>query len=106
MHGILILMQEWLLFAYGQTGAGKSYSMIGYGANRGIIPMVCEEIFQKIKKFERKGEKEYEITLSMLQIYNQKVQDLFVPTSKRPPTGLKIRENKTLGVYVEGLTKH
>ena len=40
--------------------------MIGYGANRGIIPMVCEEIFQKIKKFERKGEKEYEITLSML----------------------------------------
>jgi len=45
------------LFAYGQTGAGKSYSMIGYGANRGIIPLACEEIFQKIKKLERKGEK-------------------------------------------------
>lgn len=30
------------LFAYGQTGAGKSYSMIGYGVNRGIIPMVSE----------------------------------------------------------------
>ena len=29
------------LFAYGQTGAGKSYSMIGYGANKGIIPMAC-----------------------------------------------------------------
>lgn len=45
------------LFAYGQTGAGKSYSMIGYGVNRGLIPMVCEELFNKIKKFERKGEK-------------------------------------------------
>lgn len=42
----------------------------------------------------------------MLEIYNEKVQDLFVPTSKRPQNGLKIRENKTLGVYVEGLTKH
>lgn len=42
----------------------------------------------------------------MLEIYNEKVQDLFVPTNKRPPTGLKIRQNKTLGVYVEGLTKY
>ena len=33
------------LFAYGQTGAGKSYSMIGYESNRGIVPMACEKIF-------------------------------------------------------------
>jgi hypothetical protein len=31
--------------AYGQTGSGKSYSVVGYGKNRGIVPMVCEEIF-------------------------------------------------------------
>lgn len=68
--------------------------------------MVCEEIFYKMRKHEQKGVKEYEITLSMLEIYNEKVQDLFVPTSKRPQNGLKIRENKTLGVYVEGLTKY
>lgn len=37
------------LLAYGQTGSGKSYSMIGYGANRGIIPVVCEELFQVIE---------------------------------------------------------
>jgi len=36
----------------------------------------------------------------MLEIYNEKVQDLFTPTSKRPQNGLKVRENKTLGVYV------
>jgi hypothetical protein len=94
------------LFAYGQTGAGKSYSMLGYGTNRGIVPLVCEEIFHKIRKYEKKGLMEYEVTLSMLEIYNEKVQDLFVPTSKRPQQGLKIRENKRLGVYVEGLTKH
>lgn len=32
----------------GQTGAGKSYSMVGYGANKGIVPISCEEIFKRI----------------------------------------------------------
>ena len=44
--------------------------MIGYGANRGIIPMVCEEIFHKIRRTQSPGEKEFEVTLSMLEIYN------------------------------------
>jgi len=42
----------------------------------------------------------------MLEIYNERVQDLLIPINKRPREGLKIREHKTLGVYVEGLTKH
>jgi len=33
------------LFAYGQTGSGKSYSIFGYGNNKGIVPMVCNELF-------------------------------------------------------------
>jgi hypothetical protein len=37
------------LFAYGQTGSGKSYSMVGYGKNLGIVPMACNEIFNRIK---------------------------------------------------------
>ncbi len=36
------------LFAYGQTGAGKSYSMMGYGEDKGIIPIACERIFENI----------------------------------------------------------
>jgi hypothetical protein len=36
------------LFAYGQTGAGKSYSMIGYGKNKGIVPIMCSEIFSRV----------------------------------------------------------
>lgn len=45
------------LFAYGQTGAGKSYSMIGYEANRGIVPMACEKIFEAISRNRIKGKK-------------------------------------------------
>jgi hypothetical protein len=44
--GLEILSNAWegyhcCLFAYGQTGAGKSYSMVGYGANKGIVPISC-----------------------------------------------------------------
>jgi kinesin family protein 13 len=42
----------------------------------------------------------------MLEIYNEKIQDLLVPISKRPQGGLKCREHKLMGVYVDGLTKH
>ncbi|CDW79443.1 kinesin motor domain containing protein [Stylonychia lemnae] len=93
------------LFAYGQTGSGKSYSMIGYGANKGIVPMACEEIFQRIQG-NTDADKAYEVTVSMVEIYNEKVQDLLINPSKRPQQGLKIREHSTVGVYVEGLSKH
>ena len=51
--------QHCCLFAYGQTGGGKSYSMVGYGSNKGIVPIACDNIFKRInentdanKKFE------------------------------------------------------
>ena len=93
------------LFAYGQTGSGKSYSMVGYGANKGIVPISCEEIFRRIND-NKDPTLHYEVEVSMLEIYNEKVQDLLVPINKRPPTGLKIRESKALGVFVADLTKY
>lgn len=41
----------------------------------------------------------------MLEIYNEKVQDLLIPVNKRPAGGLKIRENKSMGFYVESLNQ-
>ena len=42
----------------------------------------------------------------MLEIYNEKIQDLLIPINNRPAGGLKVREHKMMGVYVENLTKH
>ena len=93
------------LFAYGQTGSGKSYSMIGYGVNRGIVPIISQEIFEKI--IENTSEsKSFKVKFSMLEIYNEKVQDLMTDMQKRPTGGLKIRESKKYGVFVDKLTKH
>lgn len=47
----------------------------------------------------------YEVELSMLEIYNEKIQDLLISPSDRPKQGLKVRENKTVGIYVENLSK-
>ena len=93
------------LFAYGQTGSGKSYSMVGYGANKGIVPISCDEIFKRIEQNKDEA-KSFQVQVSMLEIYNEKVQDLLIPADKRPQGGLKVRESKVLGIFVEGLTKH
>ena len=57
---------------------------------KGIVPISCEEIFNRIAANENKN-KEYEVNCSMLEIYNEKVQDLLIPINKRPKEGLKIR---------------
>lgn len=77
--------------------------MIGYGSNKGIVPIACEQIFKRMSKSETLT---YEVQVSMLEIYNEKVQDLLIDSNQRPPSGLKVRENKLLGPYVEGLTKY
>uniref|UniRef100_A0A286XRU6 Kinesin-like protein n=1 Tax=Cavia porcellus TaxID=10141 RepID=A0A286XRU6_CAVPO len=78
------------LLAYGQTGAGKSYSMVGFGADKGVIPSVCEELFEAIEKQD------------CLEIYGFFIRDLLSRTKK--PGGLKVREDQNMGFYVEGLT--
>ena len=84
----------------GQTGSGKSYSMVGYGRNKGIVPIACDEIFKQIAantdpKFE------FRVSLQMLEIYNEQVRDLQVKTN--PKGGLKVRQHPKLGVQVAGL---
>ena len=94
------------LFAYGQTGSGKSYSMVGYGNNKGIVPITCEELFKAIEEKRADGsEIEFEVSLSMLEIYNEQVRDLlnFQGLKKAGKTGLKVREHPKLGFYVDQL---
>lgn len=93
------------LFAYGQTGSGKSYSIVGYGANRGVIPVVCEKLFGKIaEKVAANPKDEFEVTLAMIEIYNEQVRDLLNAETMKLKGGLKIREHPKKGFYVDKLT--
>eukprot|EP00899_Mesostigma_viride_P028002 jgi/Mesvir1/8387/Mv12632-RA.1 len=86
------------LFAYGQTGTGKSYSMVGTPAEPGVIPMTCERIFQLI---EQSRGTTWKVAISMMEIYNEKVRDLFDPHNS---ASLKVREHPKTGPYVDGLS--
>ncbi|XP_061166469.1 kinesin-like protein KIF28 isoform X2 [Saccostrea echinata] len=91
------------LFAYGQTGSGKSYSMVGYGNNKGIVPITCDEMFKTMDK-NTDPNKRFEVTFSMLEIYNEQVRDLL--SKDNPKGGLNVRQNPKLGYfYVENLKR-
>lgn len=65
--------------------------MIGFGVNKGIVPLACEEIFNRVARSQQKN-KTFEVTVSMIEIYNEKVQDLLLHDSRqRPSGGLEIR---------------
>lgn len=95
------------LFAYGQTGSGKSYSIVGYGNNKGVIPLVCEEIFRRIDERNNNPENniQHSVTLSMIEIYNECIHDLLIKPSDRPKGGLNVREHPKFGIFVEGMSK-
>lgn len=53
-------------------GSGKSYSMMGYGADRGIIPLTCSALFDRIKE-KTTDLLSYTVEVSFIEIYNEKV---------------------------------
>ncbi|XP_072306265.1 kinesin-like protein KIF1B isoform X2 [Eucyclogobius newberryi] len=91
------------IFAYGQTGAGKSYTMMGREGQEGIIPMLCEDLFEKISLDNiNKDELSYSVEVSYMEIYCERVRDLLNPKNKG---NLRVREHPLLGPYVEDLSK-
>ncbi|KAL0115025.1 hypothetical protein PUN28_010526 [Cardiocondyla obscurior] len=91
------------LVAYGQSASGKTYTMMGTKEDPGLIPRLCEGIFSKIER-ESEHERIYRVTVSYLEIYNEKVRDLLKPSTST--SGLRLREHPQLGPYVQGLTHH
>ncbi|XP_027145852.1 kinesin-like protein KIF1A isoform X5 [Larimichthys crocea] len=92
------------IFAYGQTGAGKSYTMMGkqdVKDQQGIIPLLCEDIFVKISD-NTDNSMSYSVEVSYMEIYCERVRDLLNPKNKG---NLRVREHPLMGPYVEDLSK-
>lgn len=110
------------VFAYGQTGAGKTFSMSGTSEDPGLTPRVCQQMFQPSKE---KGlpNARVKVSVSVAEVYKEKVYDLLnqsLPAAKNttrkpksprpsegaPPEALKVRESPERGMYVEGISEH
>ncbi|KAI1079469.1 P-loop containing nucleoside triphosphate hydrolase protein [Whalleya microplaca] len=89
------------VFAYGQTGAGKSYTMMGTSIEdeegRGITPRIIEQIFSSI--MSSPPTIEYTVRVSYMEIYMERIRDLLAPQNDNLP----VHEEKNRGVYVKGL---
>jgi len=97
------------LFSYGQTASGKSHTVTGPDNDPGLVPRVVHLLFALQERiqldFSAKsggGKLSVLVEVSTFEIYNEKVRDLLNPGNMEV---LKIREDKQLGVHVQGLQK-
>jgi len=77
--------------------------MMGTQNNPGLIPRICEELFARMRVGQESGTG-YRTHASYLEIYNERVKDLLAAQSTGH--GLRVREHRSLGPYVENLSQH
>ena len=90
------------IFAYGQTGCGKTFTMEGVRSVpelKGIIPTTFAQVFSLISTSAAPG-KQFLVRASYIEIYNEEVRDL---TSDNPKLRCELKEDKDKGVYIKGL---
>ncbi|XP_024194364.2 kinesin-like protein KIN-8B [Rosa chinensis] len=85
------------VFAYGSTGSGKTYTMVGTQNDPGLMVLSLHTIFDLIKK--DKSSDEFEVTCSYLEVYNEVIYDLLEKSSGH----LELREDPEQGIIVAGL---
>ena len=100
------------VFAYGATGAGKTYTMLGTETNPGIMPLTLKELFSKVKLL--KSERQYKLKFWYLEIYNENIRDLlrFMNQTNNSNNNiieenesLDLREDPIKGIIVSGITE-
>ncbi|XVE83000.1 hypothetical protein DITRI_Ditri16bG0051200 [Diplodiscus trichospermus] len=85
------------VFAYGSTGSGKTYTMVGTQRDPGLMVLSLHTIFDLIKR-DRSSD-EFEVTCSYLEVYNEVIYDLLEKSSG----SLELREDPEQGIIVAGL---
>ncbi|KAI5645018.1 kinesin motor domain-containing protein [Phthorimaea operculella] len=73
------------------------------GDEGGIIPRLCNSLFERISKLQNPPHLTYKVEVSYMEIYNERVHDLLDPETTR--RSLRVREHAVLGPYVDGLSQ-
>ena len=89
------------VFAYGVTGAGKTYTMLGNDDNPGIMVWTLKELYKKIKEYKNR---EYLIKLWYVEIYNENIRDLLSNKGEKNEN-LELREDPDEGIIINNITE-
>lgn len=87
------------VFAYGATGAGKTFTMLGTSQRPGCMFQTLVHMFSRIVYFSRAHRVRYTVKISMIEIYNEQIKDLLQPTGET----LDLREDPIKGPTVSGM---
>lgn len=87
------------VFAYGATGTGKTFTMLGNSQQPGLCNLTLKDIFSKINSPECRNDK-YEVKVCYVEIYNEAIRDLLVP--KDNANYLDLRDDPLKGVLIAG----
>uniref|UniRef100_A0A8C4SID6 Kinesin-like protein KIF19 n=1 Tax=Erpetoichthys calabaricus TaxID=27687 RepID=A0A8C4SID6_ERPCA len=87
------------VFAYGPTGAGKTYTMLGIDSEPGIYVRTLNDLFNSIEASS--DHMAYDVSMSYLEIYNEVIRDLLNPASGF----LDLREDAKGGIQIAGITE-
>uniref|UniRef100_A0A8C8VIH0 Kinesin-like protein KIF19 n=1 Tax=Pelusios castaneus TaxID=367368 RepID=A0A8C8VIH0_9SAUR len=87
------------VFAYGPTGCGKTYTMLGTDREPGIYARTLHDLFKAIE--DTSDDMEYEVSMSYLEIYNEMIRDLLNPSLGF----LELREDAKGVIQVAGITE-
>lgn len=90
------------VFAYGATGCGKTYTISGTPEEPGIIFQAMQDLFHRIEQLA--DEQEFKISISFLEIYNERIRDLLEPETNYKK--LVIREDDNQHTTVANLSHH
>ncbi|KAF6984610.1 hypothetical protein CFC21_002589 [Triticum aestivum] len=91
------------IFAYGQTGTGKTFTMEGVPENRGVNYRALEELFRISE--ERSSSVSYSFGVSILEVYNEKIRDLLDDNSEHTSKRLDIKQSADGAQEVPGLVE-
>eukprot|EP00667_Euglena_gracilis_P002521 EG_transcript_2521 len=95
------------LLTYGQTGAGKTYTLLGAmdGPDAGVTPRLCRSLFDRLEALRAARPTYTLVEATFCEVYNEKVKDLLAPRG-RPPAAVRIRHSSERGAVIEGLARH
>lgn len=93
IHGVLDGFNA-TVFAYGNTGAGKTHTMIGSTTDPGIMVRIMNDLFNYSQKAGNSQGNVYKVTVSFLEVYNENIKDLLSETEEY----LDLREDPIAGI--------
>lgn len=89
------------ILAYGQTGTGKTFTMMGREAQQdGIIPLLARDILDRRDQLVLQRINS-EVSMTYVELYNEQARDLL--TDQPDQTNTRVREHPVRGPYVQGL---